>query len=93
MISGENLYLITMLMHLEILMFTAVLTPKPFKTADPAVLNGRPCHLHSLGLNNSSKWLSHLKLQAPVPSHFHSFSGYNCLLTIVSSVGYKFNVS
>ena len=60
-------------------MFTAVLTPKPFKTAGPAVLNGRPCHLHSLGLNKGSKWLSYLKWRAPALSHFNSFSSYNFL--------------
>ena len=62
-------------------MFTAVLTPKPFKTAGPAVLNGRACHLHSLGLNKGSKWLSHLKRRALVLSHLKFFLAIT-LLTI-----------
>ena len=49
---------------ISILLFTAVLTPKPFKMAGSAILNDRPCHLHSLLLNKGSKWLSHLKRRA-----------------------------
>ena len=60
----------------SLVLFTAVLTPKPFKTAGPTILNGRPCRLHSLGLNNACKWLSHLKWRAPALSHFNSFSSY-----------------
>ena len=56
--------------------FNAVLTPKPFRTVGSAVLNCRPCHLHSLGIKKGYKWLSHLKQWAPAPSHFNSFSGY-----------------
>ena len=51
-------------------MFTAVLTPKQFKTAGSAVLNGRPCHVHSLGLNKGSEWLSHLKWRTPAILNF-----------------------
>ena len=46
--------------HLVIL-FTAILTPKPFKMVGSTVLNDRPCRLHSLCLNKGCKWLSHLK--------------------------------
>ena len=60
-------------------MFTAILSPMPFKMAWPDVLKGRPCHLHSLGLNKGSKWLSHLKQRTPASSHFNFFSSNNYL--------------
>ena len=49
-------------------LFTVVLTPKPFKTAVSAILHGRPRHLHSLGLNKGSTWLSHLKRRTLTPA-------------------------
>ena len=62
---------------------------------DPqAVSNGKVCHVHSLGLNQCSKWLSHLKQQTPAPSYFNFFLAIticklmgNCL----SSVGKMFD--
>ena len=47
--------------------------PKPYKMVDFAILNGRPCHIHSLGLNKGYKWLSHLKWRSPAPSQVNFF--------------------
>ena len=48
----------------QLYVFTAVLTPKPFKTAGPAVLNGKPCHLHQLGLNKGLQMAEPFQLSA-----------------------------